>query len=525
MFSFVSKKIDMRKIIKIIFFLLPITLFAQTNQEANPNGYNKFYYENGKVSSEGMMRDGKPDGYWKTYSQTGIIKSEGNRKIFQLDSVWKFYNEVGKLAFEFNYKQGKKNGLKKTYDTKDGFLITAENYENDVKQGNTIVYYKDGKVKQTIPFLNGREDGAGLEFAPDSTIITFTQYKMGFVQREEKINRRDANKLKQGTWKEFYPTGVIKNEATYSDDKINGYFKEYSPKGSLVNTTKYVNGVIQNNAPELAKIDVRTEYYEGGIVKTTGTYKDGVAEGIHREFSPEGKVIAAKMYADGVLTGEGILDTAGRQQGPWKEYHPNGQIKSQGEYVNGKRIGEWVFYHPNGKIEQKGKYDKKGKAQGAWKWYYETGTILREENYRNNLQDGTMTEYGDSGKVITKGEFIDGLKEGEWMLEMPDYLEKGNYKADRRDGEWKHYYTSTGKLRYVGKFIDGVPDGEQTFYYPNGKVKQTGKYAGGTKEGEWKFYDESGYLFLTILFKNDIEIRFDGIKVEPETPTSEPSLK
>jgi uncharacterized protein len=519
----------MRNFIKIILLFLPACLFAQAPQNTNPNGYNKFYYDNGVVSSEGTMRDGRPDGYWKTYSQNGKIKSEGNRKNFQLDSTWKFYNEQGKLAFEFNYKEGKKNGQKKTFDTKDGSLITSENYENDVKQGNTIVYYKNGKVKQTIPFLSGKEDGQGFEFAEDSTIVTLTQYKMGFIQREEKLNRKDANGLKQGVWKEFYPSGIIKNEVNFTDDKMNGYFKEYSPKGSLVNTTKYVNGVVQTNAPELAKLDVRTSYYDNGAVKFTATYKDGVAEGIQREFSPEGKVIGAKVYVEGVLTGEGILDTAGREQGPWVEYHPNGQIKSKGEYLNGKRVGEWVFYYANGKIEQKGKYDKRGKAQGPWKWYYESGNLWREENYRNDLQDGMMTEYSDdtpeNAKIITKGEYLDGVKEGPWKLELPDYIEEGNYKGGMRDGEWKHYYTSTKNLRFSGKFIDGVPDGMQIFYYPNGKERQTGKYVGGLKEGEWKFYDESGFLFLTILYKNDVEIRFDGIKVVPETPTSEPSIK
>ncbi|MDQ3046079.1 MAG: toxin-antitoxin system YwqK family antitoxin, partial [Bacteroidota bacterium] len=356
----------MHKIIKtIFFFLIPLLAISQPTQKIEPNGYNKFYYENGKVSSEGMMRDGKPDGYWKTYSQTGALKSEGNRKNFQLDSTWKFYNEAGKLAFEFNYKEGKKTGPKKTYDAKEGHLTLTENFENDVKLGNSVVYYKDGKVKQTIPFLSGKEDGAGFEYAPDSTVITLTQYKMGFVQREEKINRRDGKNLKQGMWKEFYPNGIVKNEVKYSDDLMNGYYKEYSPKGSLLNTTKYINGAIQTNVPELAKLDVKTSYHEGGMVKFTGTYKDGVAEGIHREFSPEGKVIAAKVYVEGVLTGEGILDTAGRQQGPWKEYHSNGELRSQGEYLNGRRIGEWVFYHANKKIEQKGKYDKKGKAQGV----------------------------------------------------------------------------------------------------------------------------------------------------------------
>jgi antitoxin component YwqK of YwqJK toxin-antitoxin module len=509
----------MRQLLKIFVLLFPIGLVAQPAQDVNLNGYNKFYYDNGKISSEGTMRDGKPDGYWKTYSINGTIKSEGNRKDFKLDSVWKFYSEQGKLAFEFNYKEGKKNGLKNTYDTKDGKLTMSENFVNDIKDGQTTLYYKDGKVKETIPFVAGREDGQGFEYDADGTIITLSQYKMGFTEKTEIINRKDKNGWKQGLWKEFYPNGMVKTEVTYLDDKMSGYLKEYSLKGSLVNTTKYINGVIQKDAPELAKLDVKTAYYEDGSVRYTATYRNGVAEGIQREFSPEGKVINAKVYVDGILTGEGIIDTVGRKQGDWKEYYPNGALKSKGTYLNGKRVDEWSFYFANEKLEQKGKYDKKGRAQGPWKWYYESGNILREENYRNDLQDGLMIEYSDSGKVITKGEYLDGLKEGPWVLEVQDYREEGTYKADRRDGEWKHYYTDNNKLRFVGKFVDGTPDGLQQFYYPDGKLKQKGKFVGGLKDGNWEFYDEDGFLFLTILYKNDIELRFDGIKVTPETVT------
>jgi antitoxin component YwqK of YwqJK toxin-antitoxin module len=111
------------------------------------------------------------------------------------------------------------------------------------------------------------------------------------------------------------------------------------------------------------------------------------------------------------------------------------------------------------------------------------------------------------------------------MLELQEYKEEGSFKADQRDAEWKHYYTENGKLRFIGKFVDGVPDGMHIYYYLNGKERQAGKYVGGLKESEWKFYDEAGFLFLTILYKNDVEIRFDGIKVLPETSTSEPSIK
>ena len=53
----------------ILFFLFCLSLgilIAQPNK-VNPNGYNVFYYDNGKISSEGNMRIGKPDGFWKTY--------------------------------------------------------------------------------------------------------------------------------------------------------------------------------------------------------------------------------------------------------------------------------------------------------------------------------------------------------------------------------------------------------------------------------------------------------------------------
>src|SRR6202012_2084495 len=100
------------------------------------DGYNKLYYQNGKISSEGMMRNGKPDGYWKNYYENGKLKSEGNRKDFKLDSLWKFYTPKGLMYLEYTYKTGKKNGFKYTYaplkkDSSRGELGAKEYYVND----------------------------------------------------------------------------------------------------------------------------------------------------------------------------------------------------------------------------------------------------------------------------------------------------------------------------------------------------------------------------------------------------------
>ena len=63
----------------ISFLLISLSSYAQHNN-INLNGFNKFYYPNGQLSSEGVLLNGQPDGYWVSYYPTGVKKSEGNRK-------------------------------------------------------------------------------------------------------------------------------------------------------------------------------------------------------------------------------------------------------------------------------------------------------------------------------------------------------------------------------------------------------------------------------------------------------------
>ncbi|HEY4797788.1 MAG TPA: hypothetical protein VII99_01815, partial [Bacteroidia bacterium] len=391
----------MRKKMKRIFILFGIILFsftfclAQPQQNINPNGYNKFYYENGVISSEGFMKDGRPDGYWKTYSPNGKKKSEGNRKNYELDSLWKFYDANGKLSIEINYLKGKKEGTKYSWDT-EGYILMEENFAADIKQGMTINYYppidstqKKGNIKMKTPFDKGKENGTAFEYDSNGKIISIWEYNYGVLVKQESINRMDKNGLKQGTWKEFFPNGKIKEETNYQSGKKTGYSKTFLESGSLNSVDKYVGDSLQKEAPELTtKLEVRNEYYEDGSIKKTGTYLYGLAEGTHKEYSPEGKITGAKVYHEGNIIGEGLVDEAGNQQGSWTEYHPNGKTKGKGKYENGIRVGEWIFYHANGKTEQKGTYNKKGKPEGLWQWYYDSGKLLREENYLNGKREG-----------------------------------------------------------------------------------------------------------------------------------------
>ena len=54
----------------------------------------------------------------------------------------------------------------------------------------------------------------------------------------------------------------------------------------------------------------------------------------------------------------------GKRDGPWVEYHDNGQLNIKGTYKDGKKEGLWVGYWSNGQLWSEGTYDKDGWRDG-----------------------------------------------------------------------------------------------------------------------------------------------------------------
>ena len=506
----------------LLLLLLGWCFIVSAQNTDTPNGYKVLKYPNGKITSEGIMRDGKPDGYWKTYFETGVLKSEGNRKNFELDSLWKFYDEKAKLTLEIYYKNGKKNGLRKSY--RDTEYVT-ENFIDDLKQGPTTFYYPDGKVWRVINYENGLEVGISKEFSSDGTVISITEYKKGFIVDREFINRVDKAGKKQGKWKFFYDDDVVKLEGVYKDGLKNGYFKDYDKDGLLLNIKKYVNDVEEAQAVEVSKLAVRSDYYSNGQIKTVATYRGEVPEGIRREYDQSGKIVQGFVFKNGAVVGEGIVSDDGVKDGSWKEYYDSGKLRALGAYDKGKQVGEWIYYYPDGKVEQRGKFSKTGKFEGNWKWFFPDGSLKRDEAYINGLLDGPTIEYDETGAVIKQGEYIEGLENGQWVLEIGEYREEGVYKAGLRNGIWKFYYLSktvgnNKQLFFEGKFIDDLPNGKQVYYWENGNKKDEGTFVMGKKEGDWIKYNEDGSVFLMISYKGGIEKKYDGVTIKPELRAS-----
>jgi antitoxin component YwqK of YwqJK toxin-antitoxin module len=305
-------------IISLVLFFFFNILSAQAQNQVDPDGFNRFYYPNGQVSSEGYLRNGQPDGYWKTYFENGSLKSEGNRIDFLLDSTWTFYDENGNKTLEVNYKAGMKEGKRFTYRENE---TIEENFSNDIKQGQTIYYYLDNRIFRIINFENGLEEGMAKEYADDGRVILITTYRKGFLISRERINRLDSEGRKQGYWKFFHKNGLVKLEGFYLNDLKNGFFKEYDSTGKLVEATKWLKGEIQEQAEELTKLEVSKEYYPDGKIAVFQTFKNGIPHGVKRDYSKEGTIVSGSLYKEGKLIASGITREDGVRNGAWKDYY------------------------------------------------------------------------------------------------------------------------------------------------------------------------------------------------------------
>lgn len=490
--------------IKSIVFLILMGLFFSV-ESFSQTEYQTYTYPSGQISSEGYLRNGKPDGVWKTYYENGQLKSIGKRMDYLLDSTWIFLKENGDTSLIVNYKKNLKNGPRFTYSETE---VLMEPFVNDIKLGEGKRLDRKGHVLQTMNFINGLEEGISPVFDTMGLICEIITFRRGFIMTREVLNRFDREGKKNGYWKTFYDDWSVHTEYYYRHGLRDGFYKEYDEKGNLKKIIKYVNDVEQILEGEMKPIIIQHEYYPNGKVKREASFRDGKREGVWREFDEQGNVINSQTYKKDALVSQGIVDTDGKRWGEYKEFYPDSTLRANGLFVDGKRSGEWKFYYQNGKIQEIGSY-KNGQPDGSWIWYYDNGQKQIEEQFFKGKENGVYKEYDNKGNTIVTGTYFDGMKNGKWVEQIGDMRTQGEYRNDKKVGEWVSYYDNEN-MAFKGKFNVGYPDGEHFYYYDNGRIREIQTYAAGVKHGDWKKYLRTGELYFTITYDQGKEVKYDG---------------
>lgn len=480
--------------------------------------------DSGVVLYRGQIRNCMRHGKGKSFQlEGGWNDYEGEYHMDKRDGKGKMMNKEGLVIYEGNFKEGMMNG-KGVWRGEEGFTYCGE-MQKDKPNGKGIKLGREYKIYDGI-FVDGLYDGYGVLYKDGKMI-----YEGGFKEA-----------LRCGIGKEFdQKDGILLHEGFYDDDSRHGEGKEYDRKGDIVYQGDYYRSYRSGIGKEynhFGKIIYDGEFKDGyrigkgygylydprtGIIIYEGNLLNEKKNGKGKEFDRNGNQIYEGEFTDGVRQGNGkqfdgygnlIYDGCfrnGVRCGKGKEFSTSGEIIFSGDWKRGSKkfkaemaqdIQQLESYQDGELVNDEGCVIYKGGQKSCYPNKYLGIENVVNENGDNDimklLKEGWGKEFDNDGNIIYDGEFVNDLKEGEGIQQLPVDIKvfEGVYVK----GSYDHgtIFDDQGNMIYEGKFTwdeenkSSKYDGQGTEYYSNGRKKYKGNYNTGNFDGHGVFFDEKG---------------------------------
>lgn len=510
-------------------------------------GASKTFYNNtnNSLETEGNYVKGKATGEWKSYFRSGkLYRKENYNSDGLYDGLIIEYFDNGKVASEELYSNGKMNGLSK-YFTEEGVLWQEFLY----KKGKLIEYraFKPDGSKICDSKINGKNFELTL-YHPNGT-----------KRREGKVSDGEL----EGPWKDYSTYGVLIRDVNYKEGRFDGKYIDYHVNGKVQKERTYKNGMENgyqksyniNGALDAEGMVIDDDrqgywnyYYRDGSLKNRLYYYNNAVDGWYEYYDVNGKMSGEDLYREGCLVkviyhdtsgavlqnidlpgGTGWLvkkDASGKttfkkefvkdlSQGASIEYYPDGKVRSQVTYKDGKKEGKLVIYTPLSTLESDISYYNDNKS-GKELYYDLDNKLLSDYSYENDDINGTCFNYFTNGKVHKDIRYDYGDTEGESNLydEFGELIYKRNFHRDLlvsytykgpdgkllapiepKKGESTIVcYFQNGKKSFEAGYSNGDLHGRRTIYNSNGKVLEDDYFYFGYQNGEAKTYFSNGNL-------------------------------
>lgn len=202
------------------------------------------------------------------------------------------------------------------------------------------------------------------------------------------------------------------------------------------------------------RIEIANEH---GAIRVCET-SDGTKTGLFLRMAPDGRV------------GErGFLDARGRQDGPWRTYHPNGRIHTEMIWRDGLRDGAWRRYDDRGGTLEAGAWvaDRREGEHLTWDAH---GALIERNHWRAGELVGEQRRYHPTGTLAEVWSTWRGRREGE----------------SRR-------FDEAGAMVEQSAWMNDLRHGPQLRYHPNGAVAERQVYERGQPQGVIERFDADGH--------------------------------
>ncbi|TCZ73630.1 toxin-antitoxin system YwqK family antitoxin [Flaviaesturariibacter aridisoli] len=189
-------------------------------------------------------------------------------------------------------------------------------------------------------------------------------------------------------------------EQEFAGDKLNGQYRTYNLKGTLVETQTMRNDSLDGVG--------RSYWIDGKLVMSETEYFGGRAHYVRRDLNPDGKPARESEYRDGDLVRV-------------RTFHPNGAPEQETPLRNGVPNGTGRRWYDSGKPMEEVTLVN-GQFHGIRRYFYPNGQLWIEEEYRNGLHWNILGNWDAQGKRRDAGT----LKGGNGTVKL--YHEDGSLR-------------------------------------------------------------------------------------------------
>lgn len=272
------------------------------------------------------------------------------------------------------------------------------------------------------------------QFKDDRPVGRFTYYSpKGTV--ESIVDHYTDGKASHA--RHFHPNGKLMAEGRYAGQEKDSVWTYFDTEGRKRSLEHWSAG---------KKDGEQVTYYADGKVAEKSTWAKGVQQGPFEQYFDNGQVKHRATYAKG------------EAEGTVAYFYPGGKKEIEGRMVNGDRDGTWYYYNEDGTVQiqvlyKQGVYVKDRKENGTFKEYYDDEQLKSEVAYKGGRKEGRFTEWNNDGTWVTRLVQVgpQGAERGdmERVLEGQTKRREGTYRNDLLDGEVKEYDEHGKLLRTV----------------------------------------------------------------------------
>ena len=211
--------------------------------------------------------------------------------LFPQELLSTHQNEVDEL--------GRKQGEWKVFDGNGNLKFTGK-FQDDRPVGEFTYYYPDGKVRAVIHHLPREEVAYATLYHPNGVIMAEGKY---IGQQKDSVWNYYSDvdgelvsveiyedRVRQGTWKTYYPDGQVAEEVNYKDGLEQGPWVQYFTDGSIKAKGEYHEGKLEG---------LMQHFHVNGKVHISGEFRDGKKTGTWMYFNEEMDTTKKEVYKDG----------------------------------------------------------------------------------------------------------------------------------------------------------------------------------------------------------------------------------